>query len=504
MSKPPFVDNMGSISLTELKGFLSECGMDEDRTKFIVSLWQWCVNSNGPISIYDLAGRVDLSPHGLRNRLEKLIKEGVFRKAKSKIEGSSRPVAHYRFHCVHPDEPPLEGKVLPTFVPDNEMMLENDRQRVFLDSRIDDLICTSLFSALSFKKTRKPISSPIEVTVNWFETPVRVVTRSETGRSIASVADLRYFIAVMGICYELVQNALRNEIAPENNFALDIQDVHELMGRNNEGGNIQAGLNALKRLASTTFEIPHVPTHILKRFDERLDDGFQRINPLHDFSCYWTDKSSIHKKTIITFGLPIIIFKSMVMEKFLFKVNPRIFSEDNDVIIGFHLWCRRRIGLRGKTITTSLKKLHQDVAPTLTYKEFLDRFYGGLASVYQSNRSVKRPVAPKARKHADEDEGQISPTDEFLEIADDKVINNKVVQTCNIDVYGYRINRSKTDNLVIFQNPDDPYVGLRSSHSYSQSRRNMELMRDIKDHPGITDEEKESELDEFIQRGLDF
>lgn len=503
MSKPPFIDNAGSISLTELKGFLSETTLDSDAKTFIVSLWQWSVHKNGPMSIHDLSDRVDLTSHGLRNRLEKLIRVGVFRKAKSRMEGSARPVAHYRFHCVHPDGGPLVGKVLPTFVPDREMMIDSDRQRVFMDSRIDDLICTSLFSALLFKTPRKPLEAPIEVTVNWFETPVRVVTRSETGRSIASVSDLRYYIAIMGICYELVQDAVRNDKHPENNFALDIQDIHDLMGRKNEGGNIEVGLNALRRLASTTFEIPHVPQHILKRFDSRLEDGFQRINPLHDFSSYWTDKSRMHKKTIITFGLPIIVFKSMVMEKFLFKVNPKIFSEDSDVILGFHLWCRRRIGLKGKTISTNLKKLHLDVAPTLTYKEFLDRFYGGLTSVYEANKAIAKPSVISNEKSSGKKKGDLNPSDEFLELAVEKIKRHHVVQTCNIDVYGYRIHRSKTDDLIIFQNPEDRFVGLKSSHSYSQERRSMELMNEIKNHPGTQNEELEGELDEHIQTTLD-
>lgn len=502
MSKPPFVDNAGSISLTELKGFLSETTLDDDGRIFIISLWQWVVHKEGPISIYDLSERTDLTPHGIRNRLEKLIRIGVFRKAKVRMEGSARPVAHYRFHCVNPESSPLEGKLLPAFVPGREMMIDSQRQRHFIDSRIDDLICTSLFSALPFKTQRKPLEAPAEVTVNWFETPVRVVTRSETGRTVASVLDLRYYIAIMGICYELVQDAIRNERNPENNFAVDIQDIHDLMGRKNEGGNIEAGLNALRRLASTTFEIPHLPQHILKRFDSRLEDGFQRINPLHDFSSYWTEKSRMHKKTIITFGLPIIVFRSMVMEKFLFKVNPKIFSEDNDVILGFHLWCRRRIGLKGKTITTSIRKLHLDVAPTLSFKEFLDRFYGGLVSVYESNKSKAQPkvVSKDSEKLKKTD---VRPKDEFLELSDEKIKNNRIVQTCNIDVYGYRIHRSKTDNLVIFQNPDDLYVGLRSSHSYAVTRRNMEMMNEIKHHPGTKSEKFEEDLDEQIQRNLD-
>ena len=417
------------------------------------------------------------------------------------MDGSNRPVVHYRFHCVHRDEGPIEGKILPTFVPDREMMIDNDRQKIFMDSKIDDLICTSLFSALHFKAPRKPLEAPIEVTINWFETPVRVITRSETGKTIASVSDLRYFIAIMGICYELVQDALRQDRVPDNSFAIDMQDIHDMMGRKNEGGNIDVGLNAMKRLASTTFEIPHLPKNILERFDSRLDDGFMKINPLHDFSCYWTDKSKVHKKTIVTFGLPIVVFKSMVLEKFLFKVNPRLYGEDNDVIIGFHLWCRRRIGLKAKTITTSLRKLHLDVAPTLKYKEFLDRFYGGLTSVYESNiqRLPTRVVSEFKKEQSLE---HIDPKDEQIELSEEKIKNHQVVHTCNIDVYGYRVHRSKTDDLIIFQNPNDPYVGLRSNHSYAVTRRNQEILDDLKNHPGARSKEEEEEYEKMVQDTL--
>lgn len=497
--KPPFVDNSGSISFNELKSFLLENDIDESGREFLTNVWQWVVQSSSPMSIYLLADRSDVSVHGVRNRLEKFLKIGVFRKVKVKKEGSNRPVAHYRFHCVHSDDQPIEGKLLPNFTQNKEMMVDDNRQRVFMDSRIDDLICTSLFSALLFKTPRKPLEVPIETKVNWFETPVKVITRSETGKPVASVSDLRYYIAILSYCFELVREAVKAERPIENAFALDMQDIHSLMGRRNEGGNIAVGLNALNRLASTVFEIPHMPKSILQRFDSRLEDGFEKIQPLHDFSCYWSGESNYRKKTIVKFGLPMVVFKGMLMDQFLFRVNPRIFSEESDVIIGFHLWCRRRIGVKAKTINTTMRKLHLDVAPTLKFSEFEDKFYGGLLNVFNSNRDGKKPgIIIKD----DEKSSELGPNDEFVEVLNEKVKKHNVIQMCNIDVYGYKIMRSKTDQILIYQNPEDDYVGIGSSHNQAVARRRKELMEEASTMP-VEDEEDLEEFANTCQEVLD-
>lgn len=500
-NKPPFIDNSGSVSFTELKNFILENNIDDVGKEFLTNVWQWVVQYDGPMSISLLGGRSDLSVHGIRNRLEKYLQIGVFRKVKVKKEGSNRPVAHYRFHCVHNDNQPIEGKILPAFTQTKEMMVDNDRQRVFMDSRIDDLICTSLFSALLYKTPRKPLESPLETTVNWFETPVKVITRSETGKAVASVSDLRYYIAILGYCYELIQDAMRSERPVENAFALDMQDIHDLMGRKNEGGNIAVGLNALNRLASTVFEIPHMPKSILKRFDERLEDGFERIQPLHDFSCYWSGGNSYRQKTIVKFGLPIVVFKGMVMEKFLFKVNPRIFSEDSDVIIGFHLWCRRRIGLKAKTISIEMRKLHQDVAPTLKYEEFVDKFYGGLLNVFNANRKRSKP-GMFINKDNKSKKTELGPNDEFIEVLDEKIKKHNVVQMCNVDVYGYKVMRAKKDELLIYQNPEDDYVGIKSSHNQAISRRRKELLEEASSMTVESDDDVDA-FEKIIQEQLD-
>lgn len=502
IDKPPYVDNAGSISFAELKSFMLENEIDDTGKEFLTDTWQWVVQKNAPMSIYLIAERTDLSAHGVRNRFEKFLRMGVFRKVKVKKPGSNRPVAHYRFHCVHRDDKPIEGKVLPSFTPNKEMMIENERQKVFSDTKIDDLICTSLFSALLFKTPRKPLEAPIETTVNWFETSVKVITRSETGKPVASVSDLRYYIAVLSYCYELVQQAIKSERPVENAFALDMQDIHTLMGRKNEGGNIAVGLNALNRLASTVFEIPHMPQSILKRFDSRLEDGFEKIHPLHDFSCYWSGEVGNRRKTIVKFGLPLVVFRGMVLEKYLFNVNPALFSEENDVIIGFHLYCRRRIGLKARTIPTSMKRLHLDVAPTLTFKEFQDKFYGGLLSVFNSNREndkKKRGVLIDSK--SDKSASDLGPNDEFIEILDEKIKKHNIIQMCNIDVYGYKIMRTKSDQILIYQNPEDDYVGLKSSHHEAIARRRKELVGKVAEMD-IENEEDLDELEKSLQGTL--
>lgn len=497
--KPPFVDNSGAISFNELKSFLVENDIDDTNKEFLRNVWQWVVQYDGPMSIHLLALRSDLTAHGLRNRLEKFLKIGVFRKVKVRVQGSRAPVAHYRFHCVHNSDQPIEGKVLPTFTPNKEMMVNDDRQRVFTDSRIDDLICTSLFSALLFKPPRKPLEHPFVTTINWFEIPVKVITRSETGKPVAAVSDLRYYIAILSFCFELVREAIKADRPVENAFALDMKDIHDFMGRKNEGGNIAVGLNALNRLASTVFEIPNMPKTILKRFDSRLEDGFEKIQPLHDFSCYWSGESEYRKKTIVKFGLPIIVFKAMIMDKFLFRVNPRLFNEDSDVIIGFHLWCRRRIGVKGKTISIDMKKLHLDVAPTLSFNEFEDRFFGGLMNVFESNRKIhNKGIIIKNNKKSSE----LGPNDEFIEVMEESSKKRNVIQMCNIDVYGYKVMRAKTDQLLVYQNPDDDYVGIESSHNQAIERRRKELIEEAVSMPT----ESDADLDEFektIQQTLD-
>lgn len=497
--KPPFIDNSGSISFNELKSFMIENEVDDSAREFLTNVWQWVVQYDGPMSIYLLAERCDVTVHGIRNRLEKHLKTGLFRKVKVKKEGTKRPVAHYRFHCVHNDDKPIEGKVLPNFTPSKEMMIDDNRQRVFSDSRIDDLICTSLFSALLFKTPRKPLEVPLETKVNWFETPVKVITRSETGKPVASVSDLRYYIAILSYCYELVREAVKADLPIQNAFALDMQDIHLLMGRKNEGGNIAVGLNALNRLASTVFEIPHMPESILKRFDARLEDGFEKIQPLHDFSCYWSGESNYRKKTIVKFGLPMVVFNGMLMDQFLFRVNPRIFSEESDVIIGFHLWCRRRIGVKAKTINTTMKKLHLDVAPTLKFKEFEDKFFGGLLNVFNSNMKINKPgiIIKDNKKSSD-----LGPNDEFIEILDEKSKKNNIIQMCNIDVYGYKVMRTKTDQILIYQNPEDDYVGIESSHNQAINRRRRELMDEAESMPTETAEDLDA-FEKTVQETLD-
>lgn len=497
--KPPFLDNKHQLDIKTINSFSLSLGLDESQRDFIVNLMSWCNATDDQLSLYTIAPRTGLSVIGLRKRLEKLALKGVFKVHKVRSPHSGRFGTVYRFHCARSSETSVEGEVLPRLEHSSGLRISSARQELFMKAGMDNLFHAVLFAALPAKRSKRALTEPLSGTVNWFETQVQTTTRTLSGIAPAAPRDLLYFEAILGICHELIGAMLRNDETPTNMFVIELAHIHKLMGIPNDGGNSATTVNVLNRLASTAIDVHNLPEKILNHYGCLNTTGMERFVALNDFGIY-SDQHAANKnqpRTVVKFSLCEVNFLWLASNKYLFEVNPSIFKETNDVIIAFHFWCRRRIGQSGKTIGTTLPRLHLDLSPLLSYKEFVDSLFGGLRRRFEKYSDVEQEQYTEQAALQNDRKAPSASTDRLV-VRDKRVIKHNVIKCCSINILGYRLILDAEAKVAIVPMVDDPYVGLASRHRRALNRSARES-GDIINHPGLHDRDYEDELFQMVQ-----
>ena len=448
-AKPPFVDNQKGVPLNELSAFLLDINLNEKEALFVRDLWH-DVSHTDKLSIHKVARHLDKTADTIRKRLEKLVEVGVFSKYEKRYQSANRPAIHYRFECRHKVQEVIQRPAV-NINRLGKMMVNTAINKQLMDTRIDDLVCSALFAALPPREIRVMPKDGLKAIINWFEQQVPVFTRVATGKQVASIADLRYYIACLSLCYEIVQSNLVLGDFIENSFAIDIGAINGFLGKANKGGDISSAKSALERLGFTSVEVPNLPKNVIERFG--FESANININPLANIGFFTEKKVNDQQKHFVVFQLPTPVFQSMLHERFMFVINPQVLSVKQPIMLAFHFWCRRRIGHKSTTFVTSLGRLNRDVSPLLPFAEF--------------QKDLIQAIEVKLKAHVTEisDKGlTVESRKQYIKVVDKKLFE------CNVCLFGYWLNIK--DGVKVFINTDakDAYVGLASKHRQALKR----------------------------------
>lgn len=504
-TKPPFIDNENNLDVQTISQFLVSNDFDESQRDFVINLMSWCNSQDSQLSLHTIAPRTDLSVIGLRKRLEKLTLKGVFKKHKVRSAESGRSAILYRFHCALSATAPKSEARYGRLETGNFNKISSPRQELFMKAKMDNLFHTVLFAAVPAKLSKKALVEPIKGHINWFETHVATTTRTLSGFPPFRPRDMLYLEAIYGITQELINTTIRNGEAPHNLFVVNLSTIHKLMDIPLEGGHFTTTANALNRLSGTAIDVHDLPEKIRNYYGSISAKGMERFVALTNFGLYYDDDNGRLPvpKICAKFSLDEVSFLMQTSEHHhLFEVNPAIFKETSDVLIAFHFWCRRRIGVKGTTIGTTLNRLHLDVSPLLTYREFLDGLSWGLQKRFAASRTAIGGTETMPSSTNDAGEISFGDTDELL-LKDKKIIRNYEIQRCSINVLGYRLLLNEQGAVAVVPSVDDPYVGVASRHRKALQRISGERP-DVTNHPGLHDKEHEDELFEMVQSDLEF
>jgi hypothetical protein len=452
MKKAPFIDNKDTVTLKHIIKFSDHLSLTRDEKNWIHSLYVGLSeDEDGYISLGDYAEGKTLS--AVRKRINKLSDCGLFVKINTKIPNVKRPIVVYRFRPFNYESSAQmtnelnRQELIPAYSQGDDLTLPSPYQAMRVDPKVDNLFCSVLYSALLFSSPRKEIKYPLHTWVNWFETLVEVYTRCKSGRSIARVSDLRYFIVSISMCAAIIKEKLARGENPRNLFTLEATQINYQMERESDGGNNAAIYRALKRFSATSFEIPNLPEQIVNRLG--FDRGDIELEMLTNLGRFQKENDKGRKITVFTFSIPEVLYQSILGGNFtLFNVNPEILHENNDVIFGLHLYGKRRLNYTTKPVIKTLKELHQAIAPTISFIDFSYKLHEGLIARYEE--TIKQYPG---LSEGDEEDRMI--------IRDGRKKGSKEILQGRVNVYGIIISIRGQDAYLVID-PADPYVGALS------------------------------------------
>ncbi|WP_103654394.1 hypothetical protein [Agarilytica rhodophyticola] len=457
MLKPPYISNEENISAEEIEILCEKLILTKLEISYLKGIHKLSVLTGRELSIMEVLDDRVKSTNGARKRLETLFSKGAIRRAERKIPGKNRPVIVYKFKRLGIEDTSRQ-EIIPSgdtrhsileVEPRNPMVSHKGISRSLNSPAIDDLLCSVLFAALEFNRQGKGNIKPVKV--EWYGEKVDVITRCVTGlrsesKVIARVTDLKYWIAMLTISDQLISHALHLGETPKNFFAIEIGAINEQLKKENSGGNIETALKALTRLADTVFDIENLPQRILDRFN--FEKASQRIEPISNFGVYEDYKTSAQqRKTItITYSFPEVIFQGILSDRInIYRINPEVLTETNEVMFALHLFNRRLIGTNASMhYKTNLRKLKMAIVPDkdISFELFCKRLALGLEKKHKQlgTRPGNKNLQPI--------------------VWDDK---KERILSYYASVDGYYI-RIRGGELSIHIDPTDSYVGLNSLH----------------------------------------
>jgi hypothetical protein len=453
MQKPPLISNDAGVNAADLDVLCDKLVLTEREIAYLKGILAMCNAQKRDLGIEEIIDDKVKSSAGVRKRLENFCNKGALLKTERKIVGKNKPIIVYKLKRLSVTDlnqqqliPVKESrKSVSSVILKNPMVPHLGVAKTLSSPAIDDLICTVLFAAMEFNRQGK--EKVIPVTIDWHSEKVSVVTRCVSGddKVIARVTDLKYFIAMLTIADQLITHSLHEDTQPTNFFAIDVANINVYLKKDNTGGNIETALKALHRLSDTVFDIEELPQTILDRFG--FENAFLRITPLANFGVYEDYKTDEQqRKTItVTFSLPEVIFQGILSDRInVYRINPNVLMETNEILFALHLMNRRLIGTRiSMHYKSNLTKLKSLIAPDkkITEKVFRSRLFAGLSKHYQN--------LPASKKH------KLKP------IGLDDRGQDIISYYAPIDGYYIRI---RGDDVTIHIDAEDHYVGIHSLH----------------------------------------
>lgn len=324
------------------------------------------------------------------------------------------------------------------------------------DSYITGLMST-VFPSLPYSQKDTTTKKREVINTNYGKALLEV--RSTDGYSIARVKDLAVWVALLGYCLQLVKKTRSLGSTPVNNFSM--HSSHEIV---TTIGRIEKFTAILKRLSNSKIEIVSMPDNLLKKWN--ISEASTEFEFLNSLSVY---KLTEGKRSPYgwTFSLPADVFDTIVRKAEnervnLFLVNPEILSEESSIVVGLHLYFRRLFSGSTDRVETTLDRLHKDIAPSLTRKQFVSALLLALPKLkrreeqyFIENRVWKRTKSV-ALDPDDPFNRTIEPSMPFVQ---DEIDENGLPTEFSVEVYGYSFIKNNNGRYFIKPESKDFYIG---------------------------------------------
>ncbi len=487
--RPPYISNENQITLDQLIALSRELILTESEIQYLKAIFRLVEIHGRELAMSELLDENVKSLSGVRKRLNTLAEKGAMTLDKRKIPSVRKPVSVYRFKKLtmaglisQSREQAPSGATRSSSEVSKEHLSYDPAYEPFLkDPAIDDLICSVLYTALDYN--RKGREKEIDIVVDWYGDKVRVIASCQhrSDLVVARITDLKYYIAILTLAEEITAQSIMLGKTPTNFFKMDTKFINAFLGKANEGGNIATLIEAMRRLNSTEFHVPALPQRIIERYG--FTSGSMSLTPISDFANFHDDNPNGSRRSVVFFSLPAAIFQGILSDRInVFRINPEVLKEKNEVIFGLHLFCRRRIGHKASyNHRVTLEQLRMQVAPNMTKRAFASKLFDGLAAVHlrqvaQSERDPRRKMSLK-------------PVIYNVQ----KPRSNEIIGFY-ASVHGYYVGISG-QNVSIHIDSSDPYVGVKSRAR--QLKGKTALLSKIEDESSIADIDVDSLKDQY-------
>lgn len=324
------------------------------------------------------------------------------------------------------------------------------------DSYITGLMST-VFPSLPYSQKDATTKKREVINTNYGKALLEV--RSTDGYTIARVKDLAVWVALLGYCLQLVKKTKALGSAPVNSFSM--HSSHEIV---TTIGRIEKFTAIMKRLSNSKIEIISMPENLLKKWN--ISEASTEFEFLNSLSVY---KLTDGKRSPYgwTFSLPADVFDSLVRKAEnervnVFLVNREILSEESSIVVGLHLYFRRLFAGSTDRVETTLDRLHKDIAPSLTKKQFVTALVAALPKLksreeqyFQTNHLWKRSKSV-ALDPEDPFNRTIEPVMPFIHSDLDE---NGLPTEFSVEVYGYSFIKNSNGRYFIKPESKDFYIG---------------------------------------------
>jgi len=429
--------SIGKNSDVDREKFLSLVSLSQQSKDLVLAMFQVCQESDdGLADVYDICAQLAIQPPAIRKRAILLEQQGVIVTGDFRIPGNRRPSKIYTLQDADklPSQNELESNAMQSF--QFPLHLDGHSLEITLSDqpRIDEIFCSVFFGALRYSKRDRRHKITTELRWGRESIPVETTALQDTG--MAFISDIRFAVAVLTICEQIMRDRQRRSLEVRNRFIVSVSDMLAMIGLAPEGGNRQTAVGALQRLEATRIKILEMPESFRSRFGPYFF-GTQNFQLITELGVYGTEHTEGRIPDQFVLSLSEAVFHRVRNESVyaLFSVSPDLLRETNPTAMAFTLWARRAIGYGDRgTMWWPARSLQQGVSPQSPFKDFMKAFHRLLES-----RQMPLEEAPDG---------------EEAEMAD--------VPRSRINGY---IIRPYKDRFEIYPDPTDPYVGANAAYN---------------------------------------
>jgi hypothetical protein len=437
--KPPLI-TLDKCTVEDIVAIVDKLKLSKSEKALLATVKKSINSSDAAYTNAEIVSKsMGRSEGAIRQTLKKLVGKGVFDE---------------RFCQTHPEK--IRRSSLFVFIGErDESVVEAEEQvlikfedrhisKMFPDveldyfGRADDVICRFLFAALEYNQKSHERSSKVLIYID--KEPVWVEARTD-GDRIALLRDLRYYLAVLSLCENMMElrvkaaNAGLFDYGDVKNSIFDIREIDllktSLLGTGSgERENMKL---SMFRLEGTNYHINNPSIDLMNKFGIKE----RRVKISHfDIVDY---SKSVDNRVRYKLELPQRIVDSMFISvtsglSVFRKTDPRLYGESNALKLALMLWATYIPD--GKIVAHSWESLKDNVYPKQSMREFKKETLNLLKA------NVSYIIDAETEKYVVGDDGR------FLLSIDEHLGR---VTYCRSEIYGVSITYSDADGYGEFR-----------------------------------------------------